>query len=84
MLTATPAVTLDQAAVDAALAQADAVDATRAAQTKEAGEAQVATRQRDEAMASLRGYLSDLRAVAKVALVAQPQLRETLGILERS
>jgi hypothetical protein len=74
---------LTPAAAGDALDVADAVEAARAAQAREFGEAQVATRVRDDAVGALRGFLSDYYAVAKVALADHPQLRETLGLLER-
>jgi len=75
--------TVDAAAVTAGLAQADAVEAAQVAQQKETGEAQRATRTRDDAAAELRGFWKDFAQVAKIALEDQPQLREVLGLLER-
>lgn len=75
---------LDAAAVNEALAAVASVEAARAAQAKEIGEAQVATRLRDDAVIQLRGVWSDFRRVAEVALEDQPQMREMLGLLERS
>ena len=75
--------TIDAAAVTAGLAEADDVEAAEVAQQKEMGEAQRATRTRDEAAAELRGYWKDFAQVAKLALEDQPQLREVLGLLER-
>lgn len=53
-------------------------------QGEETGEAQRATRVRDEAVARLRAQAAELAAVAKVALEDVPQTRERLGLLERS
>ena len=84
LLARTETVRLDQASAEAGLAQVEAVEAARASQAKETGEAQVATAVRDDAVSALRGYWSDFRRVAEVALEEHPQLRETLGLLERS
>ena len=74
---------VDQAAAEAALGEADDAEAAKVAQAKEYGEAQVATRLRDDAVGALEGFLRDYTAVAKVALADHPQLREKLGLLER-
>lgn len=76
--------TLDQAAAETARNALDAVEEARARQIKETGEAQVATRQRDDAVAVLGGFMSDFHNVARIATEDQPQLREKLGMLERS
>ncbi len=75
--------TVDAAAVTAGFAQADAVEAALVAKQKEAGEAQHATRTRDDAEAELRGFWKDFARVAKIALEDQPQQREILGLRER-
>lgn len=75
--------TVDAAAVTAGLAQADAVEAAQVAQRKEIGEAQRATRTRDDAAAELQGFWTDFARVAAIALEDQPQQREILGLLER-
>lgn len=84
LLTKMSTLTLDQPAAEAAQAALDEVEAAQAAQVKESGEAQTATQQRDEAVAELRGYKSDFDRIAEVATAGQPQLREKLGLLERS
>jgi len=53
-------------------------------QVKESGEAQRATVVRDDATRALRAHAGELAEVAKVALADQPQLREVLGLRERS
>ncbi|HEX3047109.1 MAG TPA: hypothetical protein VHY08_20315 [Bacillota bacterium] len=53
-------------------------------QKKEAGEAQQATRFRDQKLDELSAWISDFRAVAKVALAQTPDYLEALGILARS
>lgn len=78
------ALTVDAAAVTAGLDQAGAVEAAQVAQQKEMGEAQRATRTRDDAAAELSGFWRDFMRVAEIALADQPQLREVLGLLERS
>lgn len=53
-------------------------------QKKETGEAQAATQVRDKKIDELAQWVSDLRAVAKVALTDDPQQLEKLGILART
>jgi hypothetical protein len=53
-------------------------------QKKELGEAQEATETRDKKLDELAKWVSDLRAVAKVALGDNPQQLEKLGILART
>lgn len=84
LLATTTALSVNEDAVAAGMEQADAVEAALVTQQKEAGEAQRATRVRDEAAAELRGFWRDFSRVAKIALEDRPQLREVLGILERS
>ncbi len=62
----------------------DQVFTKHIAQKKESGEAQEATETRDKALDTLAKWISDLRAVAKVALESNPQQLEKLGILARS
>ena len=71
------AVTRGQAAVEEARAAEDA-------QVKETGEAQRATVVRDQAARALRVHAGELAEVAKVALEDQPQLREVLGLRQRT
>ena len=52
-------------------------------QAKETGEAQTATRERDKKIKELDSYVSNLRAIAKVAFYDSPQELEKLGILAR-
>jgi hypothetical protein len=54
------------------------------AQKKETGEAQEATEMRDKALDNLAKWISNFRAVAKVALEDNPQQLEKLGILART
>jgi hypothetical protein len=54
------------------------------AQERETGEAQRATHLRDQEAVRLRAHAGELSRVATVALADAPQLRETLGLLERS
>ncbi|NLW46023.1 MAG: hypothetical protein GXY86_01600 [Firmicutes bacterium] len=53
-------------------------------QKKEMGEAQASTQARDEKIDELAKWISNLRAVAKVALADDPQQLEKLGILART
>jgi len=52
-------------------------------QARETGEAQIATRLRDDTVARLRAHAAELAGTAKEALADAPQLREALGLMER-
>ncbi|MEQ6121592.1 hypothetical protein [Reichenbachiella sp. MALMAid0571] len=73
----------DQALTDALAAIKD-VEAKLAAQLKEKGEAQDATKVRDEAFEELQDWMSDFVAISRIALENDPQLLEVLGIVEPS
>ncbi|MGC1309071.1 MAG: hypothetical protein WA885_17740 [Phormidesmis sp.] len=68
----------------AGLKEIEAIETANLAQEKEKGEAQAATQKRDVALDELQDWLSDYLAIAKVALEADPQLLEGLGVLQRS
>ncbi|MGD1863446.1 MAG: hypothetical protein ACFB0D_02720 [Phormidesmis sp.] len=68
----------------AGLQEIKAVETANLAQEKEKGEAQAATQKRDAALDAMQDWLSDYRAIAKVALEEEPQLLEGLGVLQRS
>ena len=68
----------------ASQAKVRALTAASALQKKRKGEAKSATEKRDRHLAELRDWLSDFRAVAKIALAEDPQQLESLGILQRS
>ena len=72
------------AKLEAAQAEVEAVEAANLAQKKEIGEAQDATKARDGVIEELNTWLSDFVVIARIALEEQPQLIESLGILERS
>jgi len=65
-------------------AQVDALLSLNSAQEQEKGEAQQATKTRDEAIDALSDWLDDFLDIAEVALADRPQLLEALGVLARS
>ncbi len=65
------------------LAAVDAARTAEDAQTRATEDAQRATVLRDEAARAPRVRAGELAEVAEVALPDRPQLRETLGLLER-
>lgn len=83
-LAATLAPMLDAAAIAGGRAAVEAVKAANATQAKETGDAQRATTHRDDAANRLRAAYSDFVATARLALSEMPQVRERLGLLERS
>ena len=60
------------------------VEKARANYLLEIGESQVATKEKDAAIAKLDNWIREFNAVAKIAFEDQPQLLEVLGILARS
>ena len=81
---AAPVPSLSPESITAALALVADAETADAAQDKEEGEAQRATSVRDAAADALRAHASRTAAVADRALADRPQLRELLGLLERS
>jgi hypothetical protein len=73
-----------QAAMEQAQALVNAAEAASLAQAKERGEAQDATQARDAALDALDDWTGDFVAIARVALEAQPQYLEKLGVVEPS
>ncbi len=80
---AAPIRNLPARAIDDAQAAIDTAEDADDAQTREAGEAQRATVARQTAERILRAETAELAEAARLALEDQPQLRETLGLLER-
>ena len=72
------------AKLESGKAEVQALAAANLAQEKEKGEAQEATQQRDAAIDALSDWISDLVAIAKIALEPEAQLLESLGIKEPS
>ena len=70
--------------IKAGLADLKAIEAANLIQEKEKGEAQAATQKRDAALDELQDWMSDFRAIAKIALEDDPQRLESLGIMARS
>ncbi|MEL7067883.1 MAG: hypothetical protein AAGN15_04420 [Cyanobacteria bacterium J06581_3] len=60
-----------------------ALAAASALQKKRKGEAKSATEKRDRHLAKLRSWLSDFRAITKIALAEDPQRLESLGIVQQ-
>lgn len=69
----------DQAKLEAEAALVQAVVAASAAQDKERGEAQEATKVRDAKLDELDQWLADYKKIAEVALDESPQQLEQLG-----
>ena len=65
------------------LARTDAAQAAMDTQSRETGEAQQATAEAIAASARLRAHASEMARIATLALSDRPQLRESLGLLER-
>ncbi len=66
------------------LADIDAVKAARHKYQDEKAESEEANREKDEAFVKLDDWMDDFYATAKIALMEQPQLLESLGIRVRS
>ncbi len=64
-------------------AMVDAVTAAYARQKQFTGKAQQSTRERDEALADLKAWMSDFLAIARVALKNNEAHQEAIGILVR-
>jgi hypothetical protein len=72
------------AKLESGKAEVQALAASNLAQEKEKGEAQEATKERDDALDSLSDWMSDFVAIARIALEPEAQLLESLGIKEPS
>jgi len=75
---------LNQDEVTASLEAIAGVETARAEYLREVGESQDATKIKDKALKELDSWMSNMRAVAKIALEDNPQLMEALGVLVRS
>ncbi len=75
---------IDEAKLGAGQASVQEVQTLLKAQHTEKGEAQAATKARDEALEALMDWLSDFFAIARIALEGDPQLLEMLGIVVES
>ena len=64
-------------------AKVEAVETANAAQEREKGEAQKATEKRDLAVDALDAWMSDFRAIARIAFEEDPQQLEKLTITAR-
>ena len=69
--------------VAAALAAIERVEDAAVDQAREAGEAEVATAERDAAVKALTDFLAVYHELARIVLADAPQLMETLGLRER-
>ena len=72
---------IDEAKLSAGQAAVQEVQALLKAQSKEKGEAQMATKARDEALETLMDWLDDFITIARIALKDNPQSLEILGIV---
>ncbi|MEO9849652.1 hypothetical protein [Reichenbachiella sp.] len=81
--TAMAAFGIDEAKMTEALGMIEKAEEALAVFKKESGEAQEATDQRDKATGELEEWISDFKAIAKIALEDQPQMMEVLGIVSR-
>jgi hypothetical protein len=75
---------IDLVKLKAGEAAVNEVRSLLAAQLKEKGEAQAATKARDEALDALMEWFSDFIVIARIALENDPQLLEILGIVVES
>lgn len=75
---------INQAVVDAQVAQIQQVETLRAKYEKEKGENQNATQQKNKAFADLSDWVREFYAVAQIALDDRPQLLESVGKFVRS
>jgi hypothetical protein len=75
---------VDEAAVTQAQADLDQLEALDQTQEREIAEAQQATRARNDARRAFADWLADYQKFARVALAAQPELLEQLGLTIRS
>lgn len=69
--------------VAAALGAIATLEGLAVTKEKEAGEAEVATRLRDDAVAALLDFLLVYEGLARIVLADEPQVMETLGLRER-
>lgn len=83
-VTALAEVNAGREALEAGQAAVQAAEVARAVHQQETGQAQESTVARDAAAAALRKWFSRFVRIAKLATDGTPQLRERLGILERS
>ena len=75
---------ITQVKLEAGKALLEETETKNAAQEKEKGEAQQATKERDKATDELFEWLSDFTVIARIALEDKPQLLEKLGIFVKS
>ncbi len=75
--------TVGPGVVAAALAAIERVESAAVDQAREAGEAEVATAERDTAVKALTDFLAVYEELSRIVLADRPQLMETLGLTER-
>ncbi len=75
---------LTQEELAQATAMVEAVSNVRHQRLVRKGQAEEATRLRDDAIKALRAWAVNFRAIARLALKNSPQLMETLGIIVKS
>lgn len=84
LLTPLKKLKIDEVYLDTQIALLEEVKALYQAYTKEKGESQQATKDKDQALANLEKWVREFYAVAKIALEDKPQLLESISKFVRS
>lgn len=84
LLTPLKKLKIDEVYLDTQIALLEEVKALYQAYTKEKGESQQATKDKDQALANLEKWVREFYAIAKIALEDKPQLLESVSKFVRS